>query len=261
MPQSPQRPSTVTDRISPAEDSRLSSTELKTVPQKEYLHPTTVSSSTLTSRSTTVEQTEYFQPAKISTDRSIIISTKPGVTIKDEYSQTTPDTSTITNRRSIPVTRNDNSRLFTHPPTLTIPILSSSARTFDDYDKTLLSSSTETTGKLSWYLNTSLTVTTKKYFGRTSQQITTSPAPQYLTAESLDLSTENMTPTTALKEPHFEKTTRQDEDEDGDQCSSSKCKHGGVCVAEEERYSCICTPEFRGTHCELGSYKEIEFND
>ncbi|KAK2142409.1 hypothetical protein LSH36_960g00003 [Paralvinella palmiformis] len=244
---SPQRLSTVTERISPPEESHPSSPKLTTIPRKEYLHSTTVSSSTLTSRPTTVEQTEYFQPAKISTDRLITISAKSTPGIKDEYSQSTPDTPTLTNSRSIPVTRNDNSRFVTHPATITIGM--PSTRTVHDYNKILLSTSTETTGKLSTYLNTSLT---EKYFGSTSKQITPSSAPQYLTTESLELSTETLTPTTGSNELHFEKSTRPDEYEEADQCSSSKCKHGGACVAEEGTYSCICTPEFQGTHCELG---------
>jgi len=221
---------------------------------------TTVSSGTLASRSTTVEQTESsFQSAKISTDRLITISAKSTPGIKDEYSQSTPDTPTLTNSRSIPVTRNDNSRFVTHPATLTIGM--HHTRTVDGYNTRLLSTPTEITGKLSTYLNTSLTVTTEKHFGRTTKQITTSPAPQYVTTESLELLTENITPTTDSNELHFERTTKSDEN--ADQCSSSKCKHGGVCVSEEENYSCICTPEFQGTHCELGSYLIMyaEIND
>ena len=54
------------------------------------------------------------------------------------------------------------------------------------------------------------------------------------------------------KEPHFETATRSDENEDAHQCSSCYCKHAATCVVEGYNYSCICTPDFIGTHCELG---------
>ena len=36
-------------------------------------------------------------------------------------------------------------------------------------------------------------------------------------------------------------------------CFSSPCKHGGTCIEEQNGYSCFCSAEFRGFHCDIGS--------
>ena len=142
---------TVTERISPPEDSHLSSPSLKSDPQTEYQQSTSISSSMKISRSTTVEQSENFTSSKIYTDRSIAITRKSSDSTIKSHWQSSPDTSTMTNSRSIG----------THYSTITPGVASKTKD--DEYHSTLLSMFTKKTVKVSTYLNRSSAVTTEKY--------------------------------------------------------------------------------------------------
>ena len=41
---------------------------------------------------------------------------------------------------------------------------------------------------------------------------------------------------------------------EGDDCASNPCMNDGVCKDGPSNYTCICSAEYNGTHCELGNY-------
>ena len=42
---------------------------------------------------------------------------------------------------------------------------------------------------------------------------------------------------------------------DIDECSSTPCHNGGICSNQINGYTCLCSVDFTGVHCETGNYK------
>jgi len=51
---------------------------------------------------------------------------------------------------------------------------------------------------------------------------------------------------------HTETDTTQREEGNIDQCLNIQCRNDGTCVSTSGGYSCVCSPQFQGFHCELG---------
>ncbi len=46
---------------------------------------------------------------------------------------------------------------------------------------------------------------------------------------------------------------------DIDECNSSPCQNGGLCLDHENGYTCFCRGGYTGTNCEIGKCSLIEF--
>ena len=244
---------TLTDdsRLLSTKMTQLLSTKMTRMSQNQYSRSTTVSSSILTSRSNSITESEHFQPSKTSTDESVVEKGKSSVAIQNEHLPSTSDPSILISSSSIRVTADEHSQTEVH---LSSPQMIRASESKDHENHTMSETST---GKAFTYLNSSLPVKAETHFGRTSQEVLGSPGSQFIGTEGFELTTEKMTSIIGFKRTRFETTTRSEKDEDANRCSISPCKNGGTCEAKGRGYSCVCTPHFQGTRCELGSYVSI----
>ena len=169
------------------------------------------------------------------------ISAKPITYVEKSYTQPAADQSTLTIRKSTTGQPQYISPIFTH---ISSPVTENDLKVSEnDYSKPAYETPI--------YINSTSFSTAEQYFGKTSKPITGVSSFQSSTTQTLDLSTEEPTPELTTRQSEYGTTTSLT-DEAG-YCAGFPCKHGGTCVIEESGYSCLCTSDFHGVHCELGN--------
>ncbi|KAK2148637.1 hypothetical protein LSH36_488g04036 [Paralvinella palmiformis] len=58
-------------------------------------------------------------------------------------------------------------------------------------------------------------------------------------------------PSTTAEDQYYGTEKGVDPDTDFDPCLKVRCQNGGTCKAKEKSYTCVCTEQFQGLHCDL----------
>ncbi|KAK2148638.1 hypothetical protein LSH36_488g04037 [Paralvinella palmiformis] len=106
-----------------------------------------------------------------------------------------------------------------------------------------------------------LSTTKKKYTDADKQydvfmnakfsQFTDTRRSEFVTTRMFQAPTEDPSPSTTAEDQYYGTEKGVDPDTDFDPCLKVRCQNGGTCKAKEKSYTCVCTEQFQGLHCDL----------